>query len=97
VFSLTHSLTHSHALHIRAPTLALFTYAHTHSYTTDASAPPSPDVPFQLRGVPILHLIPVPFPPQWHKVTDDLEHIDRATAVDLLHMIGVFVARFLTV
>jgi len=53
-------------------------------------------VPFQLRGVPILHLIPVPFPPQWHKVTDDLEHVDRTATMDLLNMIGVFVARFLS-
>ncbi|CCF57433.1 hypothetical protein KAFR_0C04430 [Kazachstania africana CBS 2517] len=34
-------------------------------------------VPFYERGVPILHLIPYPFPKTWHTISDDFEHLDQ--------------------
>jgi len=40
-------------------------------------------VPFLRRGVPILHLIPEPFPSVWHKPTDDLTAIDWPTVEEL--------------
>src|ERR1700709_196540 len=33
-------------------------------------------IPFMARGVEILHIIPSPFPADWHKLSDDGEHLD---------------------
>ncbi len=33
--------------------------------------------PFHSKGVPVLHLIPVPFPQVWHTEKDDLSALDR--------------------
>ena len=42
-------------------------------------------------GVPILHIIPVPFPDCWHKSCDDRQSIDKATVHDLLKIFHVFI------
>ena len=34
-------------------------------------------VPFHHHQVPILHLIPSPFPPHWHTMDDDFDHLDQ--------------------
>jgi hypothetical protein len=39
-------------------------------------------LPFIMRGVPILHVIPSPFPDVWHKMVDDGEHLDMGTTRD---------------
>jgi glutaminyl-peptide cyclotransferase len=51
--------------------------------------------PWMQRGVPILHLIPMPFPPEWHKAGDTLESIDfDHTVVDLYNIIAEFTLTF---
>ncbi len=52
-------------------------------------------VPFLERGVPILHLIPSPFPSVWHKVTDDRKAIDMFTIENLNKILRVFVIEYL--
>lgn len=52
------------------------------------------DVPFMRRNIKILHLIPAPFPPQWHRKTDDLDHIDLDTVLDWTIVIRTFVVEF---
>ncbi|XP_018023992.1 glutaminyl-peptide cyclotransferase [Hyalella azteca] len=55
-------------------------------------------IPFLERGVPILHLIPYPFPAAWHKDGDNAASLDaptialqnslfRALVVDYLHLV----------
>ncbi|OQV18653.1 Glutaminyl-peptide cyclotransferase [Hypsibius exemplaris] len=53
-------------------------------------------VPFQQRGVPILHLIPVPFPDVWHTLNDDEAHLDFPAIEDLNSILRVFVCEYLT-
>lgn len=52
-------------------------------------------IPFLQRNVPILHMIPVPFPDVWHKLNDDREAIDVATVENLNKVIRIFVAEYL--
>lgn len=52
-------------------------------------------IPFQQRGVPILHLIPVPFPEEWHKMTDNREAIDMMTIDNLNKIFRVYVVEYL--
>lgn len=52
-------------------------------------------VPFLRRGVPILHLIPSPFPEVWHKMTDDRKAIDINTVENLNKIFRVFIAEYL--
>lgn len=52
-------------------------------------------VPFLQRGVPILHVIPTPFPPFWHKHDDDEEHMHRPTVENLTKIMAVFLAEYL--
>ena len=35
--------------------------------------------PFWRQGVPIVHLIPNPFPTNWHTLDDDFEHLDQGS------------------
>ncbi|KAJ1511817.1 hypothetical protein HMI54_000484 [Coelomomyces lativittatus] len=41
-------------------------------------------VPFQEKGVPILHLIPYPFPSVWHKLEDNEKALDPQTLENLV-------------
>ena len=47
-------------------------------------------IPFLRKGVPILHVIPVPFPDCWHKICDNGKNIDRKTVQDLLKIFHAF-------
>ncbi|XP_029891680.1 glutaminyl-peptide cyclotransferase isoform X2 [Aquila chrysaetos chrysaetos] len=52
-------------------------------------------VPFLLRGVPVLHLIPSPFPAVWHTVEDTEENLDKTTIDNLSKILQVFVLEYL--
>ncbi|XP_067170496.1 glutaminyl-peptide cyclotransferase-like protein [Apteryx mantelli] len=52
-------------------------------------------VPFLQRGVPVLHLIPTPFPRVWHTPEDTEANLDPPTAENLGKILAVFVADFL--
>ncbi|KFU94872.1 Glutaminyl-peptide cyclotransferase, partial [Chaetura pelagica] len=52
-------------------------------------------VPFLLRGVPVLHLIPSPFPAVWHTMEDTEENLDKPTIDNLNKILQVFVLEYL--
>ncbi|KAI1118254.1 peptidase family M28 [Nemania sp. NC0429] len=52
-------------------------------------------LPFMHRGVPILHLIPMPFPPVWHKMEDDGAHLDMPTVRDWARIVTAFALEWL--
>lgn len=52
-------------------------------------------LPFHNFGVPILHLIPVPFPHVWHTIEDDADHLDMPTMVEWAQIMTVFVAEYM--
>ncbi|KAI0602021.1 glutaminyl-peptide cyclotransferase [Biscogniauxia sp. FL1348] len=52
-------------------------------------------VPFMARGVPILHVIPTPFPPAWHKIDDDGDHLDMPTVRDWARIVTAFALEWL--
>lgn len=52
-------------------------------------------LPFMARGVEILHLIPTPFPPVWHTIADDGEHLDMATTRDWAKIATAFTLEWL--
>lgn len=57
-------------------------------------------IPFMRRGVPILHLIPTPFPEQWHNakgVPDDAEHLDIAAVDDWAKIVAAFTAEWMEI
>jgi len=51
--------------------------------------------PFMKRGVPILHLIPSPFPDVWHNMMDDGEHLDLPTVRDWARIMTAFALEWL--
>ncbi|XP_068577828.1 glutaminyl-peptide cyclotransferase [Cebidichthys violaceus] len=52
-------------------------------------------IPFLNRGVPILHLIPSPFPSVWHTFDDNEQNLDRSTIQNLNKIMQVFVLEYL--
>lgn len=52
-------------------------------------------IPFLQRGVPIMHLIPSPFPSVWHKISDDRKAIDMSTVENLNSILRVFIFEYL--
>jgi hypothetical protein len=52
-------------------------------------------LPFILRGVPILHVIPSPFPNVWHSLDDDGEHLDMKTTRDWAKIVTAFTLEWL--
>lgn len=52
-------------------------------------------VPFMAAGVPVLHIIPTPFPNVWHKSTDDGEHLDMPTVRDWTKIVTAFVLEWM--
>lgn len=52
-------------------------------------------VPFMMRGVDILHIIPSPFPQVWHERIDDGEHLDLPTVEDWAMLVTAFVAEWM--
>lgn len=54
-------------------------------------------VPFLQRGVPVLHVIPLPFPEVWHTMDDDGGHLDTPTVGDWAKIVSLFVAEWMDV
>jgi glutaminyl-peptide cyclotransferase len=52
-------------------------------------------VPFMVRGVEILHVIPSPFPRVWHEAADDGEHLDTDTVEDWALVVTAFAAEWM--
>jgi glutaminyl-peptide cyclotransferase len=52
-------------------------------------------LPFMKMGVPILHVIPSPFPHVWHTIQDDGEHLDMATTRDWAKIVTAFALEWL--
>uniref|UniRef100_A0A8V5GT54 glutaminyl-peptide cyclotransferase n=1 Tax=Melopsittacus undulatus TaxID=13146 RepID=A0A8V5GT54_MELUD len=52
-------------------------------------------IPFLQRGVPVLHLIPLPFPPAWHTPEDTERNLHPPTLTDLTRILLIFIAEFL--
>ena len=52
-------------------------------------------VPFLARGVEVLHIIPTPFPFQWHSIMDDGAHLDMPTVNDWSRIVTAFVAEWM--
>ena len=52
-------------------------------------------LPFLQRGVPIVHLIPVPFPAVWHTAADDASVLDAGVTADWARLLTVFVGEYL--
>lgn len=52
-------------------------------------------IPFLRRGVPIIHLIPVPFPDIWHTPSDNRSAIDMHTVENLNRLLRIFVVEYL--
>lgn len=52
-------------------------------------------VPFMKRGVPIVHVIPTPFPHVWHKETDNRDYVHHSTVDNLNKILRSFIAQYL--
>lgn len=52
-------------------------------------------IPFLARNVPILHIITLPFPKNWHLITDNGDNIDFKTVHRLMKIFTVFTAEYL--
>ncbi|ORY54566.1 peptidase family M28 [Pseudomassariella vexata] len=52
-------------------------------------------IPFLVRGVDILHIIPMPFPDVWHTMDDNAEHLDIGTVDDWAKIITGFAAEWM--
>ncbi|CAM1292890.1 QPCT (predicted) [Pycnogonum litorale] len=51
--------------------------------------------PFEEKGVPILHIIPHPFPRVWHTIEDDHRALDADTINNLARIFRIFVSVYL--
>ncbi|KAH6849991.1 kinase-like domain-containing protein [Chaetomium sp. MPI-CAGE-AT-0009] len=54
-------------------------------------------VPFMMRGAPVLHLIPSPFPKVWHTMEDDGAHLDVPTIKDWARIVTAFTLEWMDV
>ena len=54
-------------------------------------------IPFLKRHVPVVHVIPVPFPKVWHTQADNAQALDEESIRDLSLIFRVFVAEYLGV
>ena len=52
-------------------------------------------IPFVKSGVPVVHIIPTPFPKVWHKDSDNRQNIHFPTVNNLLKIFKIFVAQYL--
>ena len=52
-------------------------------------------IPFMVRGVEILHIIPSPFPKVWHEITDDGEHLNLDVVEDWTKLVTAFAAEWM--
>ena len=46
-------------------------------------------------GVPILHLIVVPFPKVWHTMEDNMDNIDGNVSKDIIGVVKAFVVEYM--
>lgn len=53
-------------------------------------------VPFLTRGVPIVHLISLPFPEHWHKAGDNYESLDFGSIRSFNDIMRIYVYDYLT-
>lgn len=51
-------------------------------------------IPFLHKGVPILHLIAIPFPKVWHTLQDDESALDPSTIMNLLKILRQFAIEY---
>lgn len=51
--------------------------------------------PFMRYGVPIVHVIPLPFPDEWHTPNDDWHVVDFVTVDNLSRILRLFVVEYL--
>ena len=52
-------------------------------------------VPFMARGVEVLHIIPTPFPQEWHHLDDNGENLDMDTCADWAVLVSAFVGEWM--
>lgn len=52
-------------------------------------------IPWLRRGVPIIHLIPAPFPSVWHTSRDTVANLDRSAVTHLTGLIHLAVLNYL--
>jgi len=52
-------------------------------------------IPFLRKGVPILHVIPYPFPQGWHNPGDNGDNLDYPTIYNLSKIFAAFVIKYL--
>lgn len=52
-------------------------------------------IPFIRRGVPVIHIIPTPFPDVWHTVEDNYDVIDFNATENISNIIRLFVMEYL--
>ncbi|XP_053677508.1 glutaminyl-peptide cyclotransferase-like [Anopheles nili] len=77
-----------------SPAQKSIAYFKPHSYLSHIE---DDHIPFLRRGVPILHVIPSPFPDVWHKLEDNGDIVDVPTVRNLIKIFSVFVAEYLRV
>uniref|UniRef100_A0A182R960 Glutaminyl-peptide cyclotransferase n=1 Tax=Anopheles funestus TaxID=62324 RepID=A0A182R960_ANOFN len=53
-------------------------------------------LPFLKRNIPVLHLIPVPFPKHWHKPEDNEANLSRPTIKNINAILRIFMLEHLT-
>ncbi|CAB4401230.1 unnamed protein product [Rhizophagus irregularis] len=54
-------------------------------------------MPFLKKGVPVLHIIPAPFPDDWHKLSDNASAIDPVVVFNLNNIFKIFTAEYLNI
>lgn len=54
-------------------------------------------IPFLQRNVPVVHVIPVPFPNVWHTLKDDRSIVDYQTVENLNRVLRLFVLQYLNI
>ncbi|XP_061452303.1 glutaminyl-peptide cyclotransferase-like protein [Rhineura floridana] len=52
-------------------------------------------IPFLRKGVPVLHLIPTPFPAVWHTLEDTEENLHPPTVENFCKILAAFLAEYL--
>ncbi|XP_055609587.1 glutaminyl-peptide cyclotransferase-like isoform X2 [Uranotaenia lowii] len=53
-------------------------------------------LPFLKRNIPILHMIPIPFPAQWHKPEDTEANVNFRSVANINMIMRVFMLEYLT-
>uniref|UniRef100_A0A182PDC1 Glutaminyl-peptide cyclotransferase n=1 Tax=Anopheles epiroticus TaxID=199890 RepID=A0A182PDC1_9DIPT len=77
-----------------SPAQKSIAYFRPHSFTAHIE---DDHIPFLRRGVPVLHIIPSPFPEVWHKLEDNGDIVDVPTVRNMVRIFAVFVLEYLNV